>query len=232
MTLTSSRLTAAAGACAVVAGALYAVVQINHPPADLAHITTLDFRVREIAKMTMAALTIAGLTGMLVRNRHKFGVLGVVSYVLVVIGYFAMFANQVIVACVLPTLSETDPGYVQAYLDAALAKTSGAELGAVQSLFMVTGMGYSIGGLLFGIALFRAGILSRWASLLFSYGTVSALALAVLPQSFNRPFAIPVSVALVGLGYSLWRNRVDTTTTAAATRGVATGTGSYEPVSR
>ena len=231
MTLTSSRLTAAAGACAVVAGALYAVVQINHPAADLDHITTLDFRVREIAKMTMAALTIAGLTGMLVRNRHRFGALGTVGYVLVVIGYFAMFANQVIVACVLPTLSRTDPGYVQAYLDAALGKTSGAELGAVQTLFMVTGMGYSIGGLVFGIALLRAGILSRWASLLFSYGTVSALALAVLPQSFSRPFAIPVSIALVGLGYSLWRNRVETTTTAA-TRSVATGTGSYEPVSR
>jgi len=231
MTLTSSRLTAAAGACAVVAGTLYAVVQINHPAADLDHITTLDFRVREIAKMTMAALTIAGLTGMLVRNRHRFGVLGAVSYVLVVIGYLAMFANQVIVACVLPTLSQTDPGYVQAYLDAALGKTSGVELGAVQTLFTVTGMGYSIGGLLFGIALLRAGTLSRWASVLFSYGTVSALALAVLPQSFSRPFAIPVSVALVGLGYSLWRNRADTTTTAAR-RTVATGTGSYEPVSR
>ena len=60
----------------------------------------------------------------------------------------------------------------------------------------------------------------------------SALALAILPQSFNRPFAIPVSVALVGLGYSLWHNRVDTSTTAAATRGVATGTGPYEPVSQ
>ena len=239
MTLTSSRLTAAAGVCAAVAGALYAGVQINHPPADLAHITTVDFRFREIAKMTMAALTIAGLTGMMVRNRHKFGVLGIVGYVAVVIGYFAMFANQVIVACVLPTLSETDPGYVQAYLDAALAKTSGAELGAVQTLFMVTGMGYSIGGLLFGIALFRAGILSRWASLLFSYGTVSALALAVLPQSFSRPFAVPVGVALIGLGYSLWRNRVDTTPTDTAVPVVSsrspiasTDAGSRAPVGR
>ena len=213
---TIHRVTTAAGVCAVVAGALYAGVQINHPPADLAHITTPDFLIREVVKMTMAVLAIAGFTGMFVRNRHKFGAFGVASYVLVVIGYLAMFANQVIVATVLPTLSKTDPGYVQRYIDGALGTTSGSDLGAVQALFIVSGVGYSIGGLMFGIALFRAGILARWASLLFSLGAVSALTLAVLPQSFSRPFAVPVGVALVGLGVSLWRNRTDTPTTSEA----------------
>lgn len=217
MTITSSRLAAVAGVCAAVAGTLYAGVQINHPPADLAHLTTTDFVVREVAKMTMSVLAIVGLTGMLARNRHKFSGFGVASYMLFVVGYLAMFANQVIVAAVLPTLSETDPGYVQRYLDGAMGTTSGSDLGAVQTLFIVTGMGYSIGGLLFGIALFRAGILARWASLLLSIGTVSALALAVLPQSFSRPFAVPVGVALVGLGVSLWRNRTDTATSSTTT---------------
>ena len=230
MTITTSRLTAAAGVCAAVAGVLYAGVQINHPPADLAHITSTDFLVREVAKMTMTVLAIAGFTGMLIRNRHKLGPFGVVSYVLVTIGYFAMFANQVIVACVLPTLAKTDPGYVQSYLDGALGATPAGDIGAVQTLFLVTGLGYSIGGLLFGIALFRAGILARWASLLFSYGTVSALALAVMPQSFNRPFAVPVGVALVGLGVSLWRNRTEDTATTAS---ITSTTGSaHEPVGR
>jgi hypothetical protein len=230
MTLTISRLTAAAGVCAAAAGVLYAGVQINHPPAELATLTSTDLLVREVAKMAMTVLAIAGFTGMLIRNRHELGTFGVVSYVLVTIGYFAMFANQVIVACVLPTLAETDPGYVQSYLDGALGATPAGDIGAVQTLFLVTGMGYSIGGLLFGIALFRAGILARWASLLFSCGTVSALALAVLPQSFNRPFAVPVGVALVGLGVSLWRSRTDHTSTVA---GIASTTGSArEPAGR
>ena len=34
------------------------------------------------------------------------------------------------------------------------------------------GMGYVFGGLLFGIALFRARVLSRWASALLADGTV------------------------------------------------------------
>lgn len=211
--VTASRLTGAAGVCAAAAGALFVAVQINHPPADLDHITTTNVLIREMAKMTMAAFAILGFTGMLVRNRHRFGIFGVVSYVMVVIGYFAMFANQVIVATVLPTLTRTDPGYVQNYLDGALGNHPAGDIGAVQTLFLVTGLGYSIGGLLFGIALFRAGILSRWASALFAAGTVSALSLAVLPQSFSRPAAVPVGIALMGLGYSLWRNRTETSTT-------------------
>ena len=106
--ITASRLTAAAGVCAAVAGALYVGVQINHPPADLDHITTTDVLVREVAKMTMSAFAIIGFTGMLVRNRHKFGIFGAVSYVMVLIGYFAMFANQVIVATV-PRTDDAHP---------------------------------------------------------------------------------------------------------------------------
>ncbi len=60
---------------------------------------------------------------------------------------------------------------------------------------------------MFGIAMFRAGVLSRWASVLLAYGTVSALALAALPESFSRPFAVPTGVALIGLGISLWRDQ-------------------------
>jgi hypothetical protein len=204
MNLTTNRITAAAGICAAVAGAIYVGVQVNHPPADVAHVVTTEFAVRETAKAVMAVLALAGFAGMFLRNRHRLGALGVTGYVVVSIGYLAMFANQCIVGCVLPIVARTSPGYVQDYLDAAMGG-SATGLGHLRELFLVTGMGYSLGGLLFGIALFRAGVLARWASALFAAGTVSALALAALPESFSRPFAVPVGVALVGLGISLWR---------------------------
>ena len=207
MTLTANRLTAAAGLCAVAAGAIYAGVQINHPPADLAHIGTTEMTIREVAKALMCILALAGFTGLFVRHRRQFGTLGLAGYLLVCVGYFAMFANQCIVACVLPTLTHSDPGYVQSYLDAAMGQSPASDIGHMQQLFLLAGIGYSFGGLLFGIALFRAGVLSRWASALFASGTVSALALSVLPQSFSRPFAVPVGIALIGLGASLWRDQ-------------------------
>jgi hypothetical protein len=217
MTLTTSRLITATGACAAVAGAIYVGVQINHPPADVDHVVTTEMLVREIAKAVMAVLAIAGFTGMFVRNRHRFGVFGLAGYVLLTVGYFALFANQVIVACVLPTVARTDPGYVQDYLDAAVGGSPAGDIGHLQQLFLLTGVGYALGGLLFGLALFRAGILARWACLLLSFGTVSALALSALPESFNRPFAVPVGAALIGLGSSLWRSASEDTTTSSAT---------------
>ncbi|HEY5846632.1 MAG TPA: hypothetical protein VIT42_07580, partial [Microlunatus sp.] len=84
--------------------------------------------------------------------------------------------------------------------------------------------------LLFGIALFRTRILARWASALLAAGTVATAALAVLPEAFNRPMAVPVGVALIGLGVSLWRDQHRSTSTAS----VSTVTSSQvaEPAAR
>jgi hypothetical protein len=207
MNLTASRLTATAGLCAAAAGAIFIGVQINHPPADVAHVVTTEVAIRENAKALMCVLALIGFTGMFLRHRSRFGVLGLAGYLLLSVGFLAIFSNQIIVAYVLPTVAATDPGYVQAYLDAAVGKSTSGEIGHMRELFIVSGIGYSLGGLLFGIALFRAGILARWAAALLACATTSALALSVLPESFSRPFAVPTGVALIGLGISLWREQ-------------------------
>lgn len=205
MNITTNRLTAAAGLCAAAAGAIFIGVQINHPPADVAHIVTTEMAVRETAKALMTVLALAGITGMFLRDHRRFGVLGLAGYLVLTVGYLAMFAVQCIVAYVLPTVARSDPGYVQDVLDAAMGSSPSGDIGHMHELLLVSGIGYSLGGLLFGIALFRAGVLARWASVLLACGTTSALALSVLPESFSRPFAVPTGVALIGLGVSLWR---------------------------
>jgi hypothetical protein len=207
MDITSNRLTAAAGLCAAAAGAIFIGVQINHPPADVAHLVTTEMTIRETAKALMTVLALAGFTGMFLRHHRRFGVLGLAGYLLLAVGYLAMFAVQCIVAYVLPTVARSDPGYVQDVLDTAVGGSPRGDIGLVHELLIVSGVGYSLGGLLFGIALFRAGVPARWAALLLAYGTTSALALSALPESFNRPFAVPTGVALIGLGVSLWHEQ-------------------------
>jgi hypothetical protein len=90
---------------------------------------------------------------------------------------------------------------------AAVGNSPTGDIGNMQHVLLVAGTGYAFGGLLFGIALFRAGILARWASLLLASATIAVLALSVLPDAFNRPFAVPAGVAMIGLGVSLWRNQ-------------------------
>jgi hypothetical protein len=223
MNLTTNRLTAAAGLCAAAAGAIFIGVQINHPPADVAHIVTTEMAIRESAKVLMCVLALVGFTGMFLRHRRRFGVLGRTGFSLLTVGFLALLAVECIVGYYLPTVADSNPGYVQDVLDAAVGGSPSGDIGHMQELFLASAIGYPLGGLLFGIALFRAGVLARWASVLLAYGTTSVLALAVLPESFNRPFAVPTGVALIGLGVSLWRDqrRQSVTVDAPATALIA-----------
>jgi len=196
-TTTTKRLIAVAGPCAAIGGAIFAGVQINHPPADVAHLVTTEMTIRQTAKALFCALTLVGFAGMFLRHRGHLGRLGGAGYVLVSVGFLAMLVQECLIGYYLPTLAHAKPVYVQHVLNGAMAHGDSSGVGARQVLFL-SGIGYSVVVLLFGIALFRAGVLARWASLLLAYGTVSALALSVLPESFSRPFAVPTGVALIG----------------------------------
>jgi hypothetical protein len=206
MSITAASLTRAAGVAAAVAGGIFIAVQIKHPPMEAASAETTQWVVRSCAKAVMAALALAGITGMYLRQFRKTGLLGLAGYLIFAGGYLAMFSAEVIAAAILPSLATTEPGYVNDVIVAAAGGAPDGDIGGMRTVLNLGGIGYMAGGLLFGIALFRGRILARWAAALLAVGTVGTAALAVLPESFNRPFAVPVGVALIGLGFSLWRN--------------------------
>jgi hypothetical protein len=207
MTITTTGLTRAAGLSAAAAGLIFIAVQINHPPMDVASVSTTEWVVRNSAKVVMGALALIGITGMYLRQVRQVGLLGLIGYLVFGAGYLLMFATEVISAYVLPNLANLAPGYVNDILVGAAGGTPVGDIGAMKTVLAVTGVGYMVGGLIFGIALFRARILARWASALLAVGTIATVSLAFLPESFNRPMAVPVGVAFVGLGASLWRDQ-------------------------
>jgi hypothetical protein len=209
MNITATGLIKAAGAAAAVAGAIFIAVQINHPATDTFTTETTQWVAREIAKIVMVALALAGITGMYLRQYRKAGVLGLIGYLVFAAGYLALFSVEVIAAAVLPNLVHTQPGFVNDVVVAAAGGTPAGDIGGLQTVFNLAGAGYILGGLIFGIALFRTRILARWAAALLAVSTVGTAALAVLPDSFNRPFAVPEGIALIALGVSLWRNPRD-----------------------
>ncbi|MEQ0564365.1 hypothetical protein ABJI51_35255 [Amycolatopsis sp. NEAU-NG30] len=200
------RLWQAAGISAVLAGTLFIAVQIGHPAMEVPAVTTTGWIVRSTAKAVMAALALAGITGMYLRQVRQTGIPGFLGYVLFAAGYLLMLSTEVVAAAVLPALAHTEPGYVADLLAVASGGTAKQGIGGMQVVFIASSIGYLAGGCLFGIALFRARVLARWAAALLAVGTVATVALAVLPESFNRPMAVPVGVALIGLGVSLWRS--------------------------
>lgn len=221
MTITSSHLDRVAGVCLASAGALFIAVQLNHPPLTLDFVGTTEFVVREGAKAIMAVLALVGISCVFARHSRALGPLGLIGYALFGVGYLTMFSVQTIAGFVLPAIAHTSPDYVQDVLTAAVGGSPSGDLGNIALLLNLSGLGYMFGGLIFGLALFRAAVLARWASALLAVTTIGTLALAVLPESFNRPFAIPAGVALIGLGWSSWRNSTASNRTPAAPAAVA-----------
>ena len=220
MNITATGLTKAAATAAVIAGSMFIAVQLGHPGSGEFTTQTTQWVAREYVKTGMAVLALAGITGMYLRQYRKAGVLGLAGYLTFAVGYLTMFGVELIGATVLPNLVHTEPGFVNDVVAAANGGTAVGDIGGLRILFGVMGAGYLIGGLVFGIALFRTGVLARWAAALLAVSSVATVALAVLPESFNRPLAVPEAVALIGLGVSLWRNPRDVGAPAVTTNPV------------
>ena len=213
MTITPSTLIRTAAVAAIAAGVIFIGVQINHPHADVAAVTTTEWAVRNSLKLLMATLALAGITGMYLRQVKQIGLLGLLGYVLFGAGYLTIIGVAFVSAFVLPSITETAPGYVTDVLAAATNGRATGDIGLMQSALNASGITFLTGGLVFGIALYRARVLARWAAALLAVASVLTLTLAVLPDAFYRFLAFPNSIAMIGLGYSLWlTTRTETTT--------------------
>src|SRR5690606_23523754 len=130
----------------------------------------------------MAVLAVVGISAMYLHDRRRNGRLGLVGFVVLTLGYVLVAGTSFVAAVVLPRAAGTDPAYVN---DAAAVLTGGSatgDVGLLGPVFQVQSATY----LLFGIALLRAGVLSRWASALLAVGGLVSVALSLMPDAFYR----------------------------------------------
>ncbi len=207
MQITTTTLTRAAGLAAVAAGALFVAVQVKHPEITLDFVQGTQYKVRQGMKVAMAVLALAGIAGMYLSQVRRMGVLGLAGWLLFSLGYLMMLCVEMIALVVVPTIAPTTPEYVSGVIAVATNSSSSADLGLFTTLNLVVAAGYLLGGLLFGIALFRAGVLARWASALLAVAAVATMAIPLLPMVNQRLFAVPNGIAMIGLGVSLWREQ-------------------------
>lgn len=221
-TPTPKSLTRAAGAAAVAAGVIFIGVQLNHPQLDASSIGSTEVVLRSSLKVLMCALAVAAFTGMYLSQIRRNGLLGLLGYVTISAGYLLIMSTTLASAYVLPRVVGSDPGFVEDFIAAATGGSASGDLGALGVVFQVQGLAYLAGGLLFGIALFRAGVLARWATLLLAVGGLVSALLTVMPEAFYRLLAFPNGIAMIGLGLSLWASARMVSSTARPTEDVAT----------
>jgi hypothetical protein len=206
MTITTTALFRGAAAAAVLAGLIFIGVQINHPYLDATSITTSDVMIRNSLKMLMAALSLAGITGMYLRQVAKMGWLGLLGFVVFAAGYLSLLGTEFVAALVLPSIAHSSTAYVNDVIAVATNRPATGDIGRMRIAILFTGITYIAGGFVFAIALFRANVLARWAAALLAVGTLATIAIGIVPQ-YERLFALPAGFALAALGYSLWRDQ-------------------------
>jgi hypothetical protein len=212
MNATPTTLTRSAGLAAVAAGAIFIAVQLNHPPLTAAGVHPAEWAIRSSLKMLMAALALIGITGMYLHQVRRMGVLGLLGFVLFAANYLFILSTSFVAAIVLPAIAGTSPSYVTNVLVAASGHHPPGDTGSLYAALLFGGFLYLAGGLLFGIALYRARVLPRWAAALLAVGGLASAGLTLLPDPWFRLLAVPNGIAMIALGYSLWRITGDEST--------------------
>jgi hypothetical protein len=207
MKSTALNLTRLAGIPALLAGVSYVIVGLFHPPHIASSATTTSWQLVHIAACAMAFLGLLGMAGLYARQAPKVGRLGLVGYILLSLWFALVLGFSFVEAFIVPQMASTSPEFVEAWMGMFAGPGGDFDLGVLPTLWGLSAPLLILGGLLFGVATFRARILPRLAGLLLAFSTVVAPVAGLLPNEAQPKIAIPMGIALVWLGYSLMAER-------------------------
>jgi hypothetical protein len=220
MKTTASNLIRWAGLSAVVGGSLFVAIQPIHPPDTLAAVTTGTWAIVHYVGVAMCLLILLGIAGIYARQVKESGWLGLAGFLVFGLAWALLAAFQFAEGLIVPLLATDAPKFVEGFLGITSRSASEVSLGILPAVYSITSVLYLGGGLLFGIATFRAGVLPRWAGGALAVGSVAPLALSLLlPHEFIRLAAVPMGIALALLGYALWSDRRETVSEPVPAKG-------------
>ena len=196
------------GIAAIAAGIIFAGIQPIHPADELASVTTSAWTIITTMKTVMCLLFLVGITGIYARQVKEAGWLGLAGFLLLILSWWAQTAYVFAEAFILPELTTAAPAFVDSFLGIFNGRPGEMTIGALPTIYsLLIGIPYMLGGVLFGIATLRAGILPRNAAGLLAVAAAVTPAAALLPHAIQRYAAVPTGLAVVWLGFALWAER-------------------------
>jgi hypothetical protein len=155
----------------------------------------------------MSLFLLIGISGIYARQVNRAGWLGLAGYLMLILSWWLQTAYVFTELFILPVMATATPGFVTSFLGIVNGSPGGMNIGALPAVYGLSGILYMLGGVMFGIATFRAGILSRWAAILLVVGAAVTPLAALLPHALQRFAAVPVGLAIAWLGYALLTER-------------------------
>lgn len=209
VSITGSDLIRWAGLSAIVAGAIFAGIQPVHPPDVLSSVTTSEWAIIISMKLAMCFLFLFGIAGIYTMQAKKAGWLGLAGFIVFSVSWALQLGFVFAEIFILPPLAAAAPQYVDSFLAIVNGTPGEIKMGAIVPAYTLVGIFYVLGGMLFGIATFRAGILPRWPAGLLTVTAILTPAASFFPHEMQRFAAIPMGIALAWLGYALWSEKLE-----------------------
>jgi hypothetical protein len=207
VSITPFVLTRVAAVAAVLAGLAYIVIQFIHPADVIESLSSQAWVNVHVLSFVEAVLALIGLTGLYLYQAQKVGILGLLGYLLFGFFFILQAAFNFAEALIAPLVATDAPQLAVDFVGLFGRSPAETDLGALAAVPNVGAALYVGGAILFGIAIIRARVLSRGAGiLLIATAVATPIAGILLPHTLERMAAVPMGIALVWLGYSLWRN--------------------------
>ena len=205
MSITASTLTRAAAVALAVAGAIFILIQPLHPHEDIASITTSTWVIVHILSLTMAVLGLAGITAVYLVQAGRTGILGLLGYLVFSLFFITQAAVNFAEAFILPLSAAGSPQLTEdvasLFVSGYVLQTDVGPLAIVGSLGAVLYLG---GGILFAVGVLRARVLPGWTGIFLIAAALASLSAAFLPHQLARYAAVPMGIALIALGVTLF----------------------------
>ncbi len=197
MSQSSTDLIRLSGLANMVAGAMTAVFWFVHPGlGDPANALLARWTYVYTGFIVLLVLFLWGLTGLYLRQLGRVGALGFAGYVLGFVGNAFFIAAGAFSAYAVPALTREA---------ATLAADKGPLLaGPLGTFFMVTGLTFAVGYLLFGIASARAGVFPAWQAICLALSAPILGLSPVMPPLARILGCLVFGAVNVTLGYANW----------------------------
>jgi len=191
----------------MVAGICFVVLGLLHPPNVLSSVTTPRWTIVHSLALAMSFFGLLGIMGLYARQVKESGWLGLVGFLLLSLWLVLILPFTFFEVFFLPLLATEAPTFAKGFLGIFTGSASGINFGALPALWQLSSALLLLGGLVFGIATFRAHVLSRWPAGLLAVAAALTPAAAFLPHAIQPLVAVPLGAGLAWLGYALFSER-------------------------
>jgi len=209
--MSASALSRLAGVSAVLAGLCLIIIGLFHQLNIPSSVATAAWINVHIAATALGFFGLFGMAGLYARQVETSGWLGLIGFLLFSLWMTIVTGFSFVEAFFLPQLATVSPAFVENILGMFSSVPGTIDLGVLPTLWNLSGVLIILGPLLFGIATFRARVLSRWAGGLLAFAAVLVPLGGMVPAEYQPEFImIPLGLAIAWMGYALVSERRET----------------------